>query len=592
MLDPAISRIKAAMKAAAKANGTVGPAKTRTSAKVAVGSATPFNALRMMDPLSALGFRDRILLDDRGHGKPILLRAWHQAAAALAGGFTVVCLVVTSVLSVSHHNGLVLAEVKNRNADLRVALELMSDQVQSQQAALFDRAAMERGLVLIDSREIDIDTLMAENERLLSTLNTALSLTAAPLDDTVRRDSSAAEALIPAVEESNADVRLLISRLELNKTRTDLLNAELEIERETIGKLADELTGSRQERRALEREILQLNNGISSRDDTIALLKRDVISLQTGQTDSDAARRRAVQLLNEENTSLTAEINDVRVQIDQRTHQLKSLEARLAQSEADTTRLNSLLVQREEQIASLTDAQSLILDRLETKVKEKMASVDRAIDTTGIDHDITVNLDAILESASSPFWNGMGGSIGEVGVEVEEFAVSTDGTTSRINSMFDRALEIERLTEELELKQHHFEQLPTYLPVSGLRLSSGFGMRKHPISGKYRMHKGLDFAGPSGTRVSAAGPGTVSYAARKGSYGNLVEIDHGNGIVTRYAHLRKISVKKGESLIAGEKVGEVGSTGASTGPHLHWEVRVLDKARDPQTFINARKNLF
>ena len=176
-------------------------------------------------------------------------------------------------------------------------------------------------------------------------------------------------------------------------------------------------------------------------------------------------------------------------------------------------------------------------------------------------------------------------------MEVEEFAVSTDGTTSRINSMFDRALEIERLTEELELKQHHFEQLPTYLPVSGLRLSSGFGMRKHPISGKYRMHKGLDFAGPSGTRVSAAGPGTVSYAARKGSYGNLVEIDHGNGIVTRYAHLRKISVKKGESLIAGEKVGEVGSTGASTGPHLHWEVRVLDKARDPQTFINARKNL-
>ena len=99
---------------------------------------------------------------------------------------------------------------------------------------------------------------------------------------------------------------------------------------------------------------------------------------------------------------------------------------------------------------------------------------------------------------------GIDDIIGEVGVEVEEFAVSTDGTTSRINSMFDRALEIERLTEELELKQHHFEQLPTYLPVSGLRLSSGFGMRKHPISGKYRMHKGLDFAGPSGTRVSAA----------------------------------------------------------------------------------------
>lgn len=571
------------MKAAATTNGTVGSVKIKTIAKAPLGSVVS---------LKALGFKDRILVDDQGYSRPIVIRAWHQVAALGAVCTAAILGLVLLVVGLSNHRAMVLAEVEKRNADLQVVLGIMGQQIQDQQIALFDNAASDRGMILIDSQDVDINSLMAENERLLSTLNTALSMTSVPLDNTARTASGAgAEALFTPSANDSEDVRLLAARLEVNKTKTDLLHAELEIERETIDKLAEELALSRQERRALEREILQLNVSIDDRDDRIALLKRDVISLQTGQTDTDAARRRAVQLLNEENLALTNEINDVRMQVDQRTHQLKSLEARLAQSEADTTRLNSLLLKREEQIATLTEAQNLILDRLEIKVKDQMASVERAITTTGVENDITVNLDSIVDSISSPFWNGMGGATGDPGEEVDEFAVSQDQTSTEINALYDRALELERLSEELEQKRTHFERLPTYQPVTGLRMSSGYGMRKHPISGKYRMHKGLDFAGPSGTRVSAAGPGTVSYAARKGSYGNLVEIDHGNGVTTRYAHLRKISVKKGAEVIAGQKIGEVGSTGASTGPHLHWEVRVLDKAQDPQIFLSARENL-
>ena len=243
-----------------------------------------------------------------------------------------------------------------------------------------DQAATQRGLVLIDSRDIDIEMLMAENERLLSTLDTALSLTQEPIKSAPSggRETVASVASLP--EDTAPDVRVLSRELELNRTRTDLLNAELEIERETIEKLAEELAVSRQETRALEREAMRLNDNLEQRDGRIAGLKGEIISLQTGQTDTDVARRRAVQLLNEQNAVLTAEINDVRNQIDQRSLQLKSLEGRLAQSEADTTRLNSLLVQREEQIASLTDAQNLILDRLETKVQDQMASVEAAIE--------------------------------------------------------------------------------------------------------------------------------------------------------------------------------------------------------------------
>lgn len=574
------------MKAAAKANGTAETAKRRIKAR-----AFKLPAVSLAMPKINTVFKDRYLVEGRSGGRPILLRAWHQAAGVFGAGVALVCLLSLTVAALTNQGHAGPADYQKRNAEIQVALDLMGKQIQNQQAALFDLAAMERGLILVDSREIDIETLMAENERLLSTLNTALALSSDPVQPSAKTVGSPVEtAAIPA-EQVSEDVHVLSRELELNKTRTALLNAELEIERETIEKLAEELALSRQETRALERETLRLNNAIEGRDDTIALLKKDVIALQTGQTDTDAARRRAVQLLNEENAELTAEITDVRSQIERRTLQLKSLEARLAQSEADTTRLNSLLVQREEQISSLTEAQNLILDRLETKVKEQTASLEKAIDATGIDYDTRIDLDAILDSITDPLWNGMGGSIDEAEIEVEEFAVASDGTTDKINDLFDRALMVERMADELAQRQAHFDSLPTYRPVSGLRLSSGYGMRKHPISGKYRMHKGLDFAGPSGSRVSAAGPGKVIYAARKGSYGNLVEIDHGNGVISRYAHLRKISVKKGVGVIVGQKIGEVGSTGASTGPHLHWEVLVFDKAQDPQKFLNARKSL-
>ena len=537
--------------------------------------------------LSAV-FKDRYLVNNQTGDRPILIRAWHQAAAAMGAGVVGLGLVSIAVFGFSGMNAAGLADFQKRNAEIQVALDLMSTQIQAQQAELFDLAAMERGLILVDSRETDIETLMAENERLLSTLNTALSLVNDPILPESGKGAAAVETAAVLSDRASEDVHVLSRELELNKTQTELLNAELEIERETIEKLAEELALSRQETRALERETVRLNTTIEGRDETIALLKSDVIALQTGQTDTDAARRRAVQLLNERNSELAAEVSEVRGEIEKRMAQLKSLEARLAQSEADTTRLNSLLARREEQISSLTEAQNLILDRLETKVKEQTASLETAIDATGVEHDLRVDLDALLDSITDPFWNGMGGAVEESEIEVEEFAVTADGTTEMINNLFDRALMVERMTDELEQKQQHFDSLPTYKPVNGLRLSSGFGMRKHPISGKYRMHKGLDFAGPSGSRVSAAGPGKVVYASRKGSYGNLVDIDHGNGVISRYAHLRKISVKKGANVIAGQKIGEVGSTGASTGPHLHWEIRIFDTAKDPEVFLNAR----
>lgn len=122
-------------------------------------------------------------------------------------------------------------------------------------------------------------------------------------------------------------------------------------------------------------------------------------------------------------------------------------------------------------------------------------------------------------------------------------------------------------------------------PTSG-RVSSEFGMRTHPISGKRKMHSGIDIAAPAGSRVNSMKDGKVIFAGQKGGYGNMIIVDHGNGVTTRYAHLSSINVRQGDSVDAGQKIGGVGSTGNSTGNHLHFEVRENGNAVNPRKYIN------
>lgn len=122
------------------------------------------------------------------------------------------------------------------------------------------------------------------------------------------------------------------------------------------------------------------------------------------------------------------------------------------------------------------------------------------------------------------------------------------------------------------------------LPVAG-RASSGYGARFDPIQHKEINHPGFDLAAPTGTTVDAAAAGTVTHAGPAGTYGNLITIDHGGGVETRYAHLSATSVKAGDQVVAGQPIGAVGTTGYSTGPHLHFEVRRDGHAIDPAPLL-------
>lgn len=129
------------------------------------------------------------------------------------------------------------------------------------------------------------------------------------------------------------------------------------------------------------------------------------------------------------------------------------------------------------------------------------------------------------------------------------------------------------------------EKIPYQMPLSG-RMSSGFGNRFHPIDKKMKFHGGIDLAVPTGTRVGAAAEGVVKFAGWRGGYGNLIIIQHADGRETRYGHLSKLMVSEGENVSLGQQIALSGSTGKSTGPHLHFEIRENGQVTDPIKFLS------
>jgi len=127
--------------------------------------------------------------------------------------------------------------------------------------------------------------------------------------------------------------------------------------------------------------------------------------------------------------------------------------------------------------------------------------------------------------------------------------------------------------------------LPTIMPVEAPYNASGFGRRIDPFTGQWAMHEGVDFLADLGTPVIAAAGGVVQYAGLHPQYGIMVDIDHGNDLVTRYAHLSKLFVKEGDVVPRATRIALSGNTGRSTGPHLHFEVRFRGAAQNPQKFL-------
>ena len=161
-----------------------------------------------------------------------------------------------------------------------------------------------------------------------------------------------------------------------------------------------------------------------------------------------------------------------------------------------------------------------------------------------------------------------------------------------LDQPFDNSIEaLDAALDRLAAAKEAAVRAPIGHPVAGQQMTSRFGPRTDPFNKRRAMHGGVDFRAARGHPIRATGAGRVKRAGPNGGYGRFVEIDHGNGVTTRYAHMSKILVRKGERIVAGQKIGTVGSTGRSTGPHLHYEVRKHGKAIDPVKFIRTGRSV-
>ena len=149
--------------------------------------------------------------------------------------------------------------------------------------------------------------------------------------------------------------------------------------------------------------------------------------------------------------------------------------------------------------------------------------------------------------------------------------------------LYAQSLSFEQLRDMAGKQEDKVRRIPAIMPVpmANYKISSGFGYRRDPVYGGTRFHSGIDFSGPTGTPIYATADGVVAAATWASGYGNKIDLDHGYNYMTRYAHLNKIDVRPGEQVKRGQKIGEMGSTGKSTGPHLHYEVRFKDEPQNP-----------
>lgn len=244
-------------------------------------------------------------------------------------------------------------------------------------------------------------------------------------------------------------------------------------------------------------------------------------------------------------------------------------------------------------LASSADAAPVPASITTERVSQTVSQLDAMLDQSRAAVSAITLAAAARADAITGALDGVGIAIGEaeaetLGIGGPLLAPMPEAGDTMIESANSALLALSRYQAAREA----LTVAPVHMPiVSNFRQSSGFGNRRDPFSGGRAFHAGLDFAAPTGTLILSAGVGQVVFAGTRAGYGNLVEIDHGNGLVTRYGHMSAILVRAGMQISTGQVVGRVGSTGRSTGPHLHFEVRRGDAPLDPAPFLAVGRRL-
>ena len=474
-----------------------------------------------------------------------------------------------------------LEVIADRNASLRSEVSKIKDMLRnSEQERAMVQAARDRLASELGELQGHLDDVTEARDDFRQTVDS--------LNDELTRSRAERESLVVA----EADLREQIKRLEAEIADTSRRETALN---EKIGRL--ERTMAREVAKGLdlgeqrdiyENRIADLERQIAESVEHAAGLGSTISELQASLEDS---RNQAAQLGNQRDyyearvVSLEQQLLNTDVEEEQFDQTIADLKASLAAATGRNTRLEQqrdFYEQRvsalEDRLEDLRDNQHTIVKRISDRTMISLETMEQTLSITGLDigglfsHQ---DIDPTGIGQGGPFLPG-------------DYISETDYGDDLLASV--RVLDMQM--SRWDALQEIFRRLPLIAPLDHYRLTSKFGRRVDPINGRQAYHHGIDLGAPLRTPVMSTAPGKVVFAGWRGRYGRMIEIDHGLGIHTRYGHLKKILVKPGQQVGHREKIGLLGSSGRSTGPHVHYEVLVNGKPNDPAKFLKAGRNVF
>ena len=331
--------------------------------------------------------------------------------------------------------------------------------------------------------------------------------------------------------------------------------------------------------------VATMQGQVLGSEQRIMELEHGVDALQTNlRSVSDQRNEAATRLAELESADSNAELARAGQQLAEVEQTLDFLMAALGQTaeERETMRvLADNAAQQAEHLALeyrlIQDRNSRIFTQLEQAVETSMMPLERMFRDAGLPPE------QILRQVRSGYQTRE--------ASLTPISISTTGTLDPQGDE-SRANTVLAALSEIDLYRIAAERTPFAHPVTGVTQTSGYGTRRDPRTGGRRMHNGVDWAGPQGTTIRATADGIVTHAGRQSGFGNLVIIQHDFGIETYYAHLHRINVSEGQRVSRGDRIGGMGTTGRSTGVHLHYEIRVGGRPINPLTYIRAAQNVF
>lgn len=385
------------------------------------------------------------------------------------------------------------------------------------------------------------------------------------------------------LDEYSRDVALLQAQLD-EKEAEAKLHAEATSHAETTGQELNEV--ARNLRRRLEearRHQDQMTADLES-----ARQRADLLAVQARlsfEAKAQAEKHRAEAAI--EAAQLRRTIEEQRQSKDTLARQLLSAEERAALAAADAKASAaqaeaSAALERKLEVARLV--QEALAARLDSQVRTQVVGIERALARTGlnIEHMIAdVRSKNAVPAQGGPLIS-LAPPFGHINISLAPDDVERSPQLGRVARGIER---VDAMRQILDL-------IPAGSPIGRADVSSGFGLRIDPITKATAVHPGADLRAPVGTPIKVMAPGVVRAVTSDTEYGRLVDVRHAYGIVTRYAHLSEVSVKVGEAVAIGQVIGKVGTSGRSTGAHLHYEVRIDNHPRNPAAFLELDRNAF